>query len=151
MRDESPMDVARALQIAQETCAALVAAHQAQVIHYDVKPHNVMLTPDGRVKVVDFGIAGFTQRAFTLAHSSQLAPAGTPEYGAPEQFPTVVAAHVPGGVVTEASGTGGAAVVLGRRPAPALLCPAVARARRRAAIRVQVRTAGVSPTLSKRA
>ncbi|MFE3470032.1 protein kinase [Streptomyces sp. NPDC059185] len=88
IRDESPMDVARALQIAQEICAALVAAHQAQVIHYDIKPHNVMLTPDGRVKVVDFGIAGFIQRAFTLAHSSQLAPAGTPEYGAPEQFLT---------------------------------------------------------------
>ncbi|WP_328946790.1 serine/threonine protein kinase [Streptomyces sp. NBC_00250] len=88
IRDESSMDVARALQIAQEICAALVAAHQAQVIHYDIKPHNVMLTPDGRVKVVDFGIAGFIQRAFTLAHSSQLAPAGTPEYGAPEQFLT---------------------------------------------------------------
>ncbi|WP_189222461.1 serine/threonine-protein kinase, partial [Streptomyces netropsis] len=86
IRDESPMDVGRALGIAQEICAALVAAHGAQIIHYDIKPHNVMITPDGRVKVVDFGIAGFIQRAFTLAHSSQLAPAGTPEYGAPEQF-----------------------------------------------------------------
>ncbi|MDH6709221.1 hypothetical protein P3T27_005967 [Kitasatospora sp. MAA19] len=88
IRDEGPMAVARALQIAQDICAALVAAHQAQVIHYDIKPHNVMITPDGRVKVVDFGIAGFIQGAFTLARSSQLAPAGTPEYGAPEQFLT---------------------------------------------------------------
>ncbi|WP_405680820.1 serine/threonine protein kinase [Streptomyces sp. NBC_00868] len=86
IRQESPMDVGRALEIAQEICAALVAAHRAQVIHYDIKPHNVMLASDGRVKVVDFGIAGFIQTAFTLAHSSQLAPAGTPEYGAPEQF-----------------------------------------------------------------
>ncbi|MDX3226378.1 serine/threonine-protein kinase [Streptomyces sp. ME19-01-6] len=88
IRDKSPMGPARALEIAQEICAALVAAHRAQVIHYDIKPHNVMLTPDGRVKVVDFGIAGFVQAAFTVAHSSQLAPAGTPEYGAPEQFLT---------------------------------------------------------------
>jgi serine/threonine protein kinase len=88
IRDKSPLGPARALEIAQEICAALVAAHRAQVIHYDIKPHNVMLTPDGRVKVVDFGIAGFVQAAFTVARSSQLAPAGTPEYGAPEQFLT---------------------------------------------------------------
>ncbi|GAA2094958.1 hypothetical protein GCM10009801_63440 [Streptomyces albiaxialis] len=86
MRHESPMDVGRALRIAEEICAALVAAHRAQVIHYDIKPHNVILTSDDRVKVIDFGIAGFTQHAFPLAHSSQLAPVGTPEYGAPEQF-----------------------------------------------------------------
>ncbi|MFJ5546433.1 serine/threonine-protein kinase [Streptomyces sp. NPDC093225] len=88
IRDGGPVAVPRALRIAQDICAALVAAHQAQIIHYDIKPHNVMITPDGRVKVVDFGIAGFIQSAFTLAGSSQLAPAGTPEYGAPEQFLT---------------------------------------------------------------
>ncbi|MFJ9482653.1 serine/threonine-protein kinase [Streptomyces mirabilis] len=79
----APPDV---LAIAEDICAALVAAHAAGVVHYDIKPHNVMLTPDRQVKVVDFGIAGFLQTAFTLAHSSQLTPAGTPEYGAPEQF-----------------------------------------------------------------
>lgn len=85
---ETPMSLASALEIASGICAALVAAHRAHVIHYDIKPHNVMLTPDGQVKVVDFGIAGFIQTAFTLARSSQLTPAGTPEYGAPEQFLT---------------------------------------------------------------
>ncbi|GGW36021.1 hypothetical protein GCM10010503_09830 [Streptomyces lucensis JCM 4490] len=85
---ESPVPLGRALEIAEGICTALVAAHQARVIHYDIKPHNVMLTPDGQVKVVDFGIAGFVQSAFTLARSSQLTPAGTPEYGAPEQFLT---------------------------------------------------------------
>ncbi|MFD8483909.1 serine/threonine-protein kinase [Kitasatospora sp. NPDC059673] len=79
IRDESPMAPARALEIAHGICAALVAAHQAGVIHYDIKPHNVMITPEGHVKVVDFGIAGFIQTMFTVAGSSQLTPAGTPE------------------------------------------------------------------------
>ncbi|MFI6979192.1 protein kinase [Embleya sp. NPDC050154] len=86
MRDGEPVDTDRALAIAREICAALAAAHRAGVVHYDIKPHNVMITPDGAAKVVDFGIAGFLQAAFTLAASSQLAPAGTPQYGAPEQF-----------------------------------------------------------------
>ncbi|MFJ2271667.1 protein kinase [Streptomyces sp. NPDC087849] len=83
---KSSMTLARALEITSEICAALIAAHRAQVIHYDIKPHNVMITSDGRVKVVDFGIAGFVQTAFSVARSSQLEPAGTVEYGAPEQF-----------------------------------------------------------------
>lgn len=86
IRAEKGMPLARALQITEEICAALVAAHRAHVIHYDIKPHNVMISSDGRVKVVDFGIAGFAQTVFSVARSSQLAPAGTPEYGAPEQF-----------------------------------------------------------------
>ncbi|MER7484323.1 serine/threonine-protein kinase [Streptomyces sp. NPDC126510] len=85
---ERPVSLARVLEIASGICAALVAAHRAQVIHYDIKPHNVMLTSDGQVKVVDFGIAGFIHTSFTVARSSQLTPAGTPEYGAPEQFLT---------------------------------------------------------------
>lgn len=88
IRDEGPMPPVRALEIAYGICAALAAAHQAGVIHYDIKPHNVMITPDGQVKVVDFGIAGFIQTMFTVAGTSQLTPAGTPEYGAPEQFLT---------------------------------------------------------------
>ena len=51
-------------------CAALEAAHRARVIHYDIKPHNVILTDGGLVKVIDFGIAGFVQAAFTVARSS---------------------------------------------------------------------------------
>ncbi|MEU4303659.1 serine/threonine-protein kinase [Kitasatospora aureofaciens] len=88
VRSEDPISVARALEVAGGIWAALVAAHRAHVIHYDIKPHNVMLTPDGQVKVVDFGIAGFIQATFSVARSSQLTPAGTPEYGAPEQFLT---------------------------------------------------------------
>ncbi|MGP3976508.1 serine/threonine-protein kinase [Streptomyces sp. 8N114] len=88
IRSESPMLLARALEIAGGICTALIAAHRAHVIHYDIKPHNVMISEDGQVKVFDFGIAGFIQTTFSVAHSSQLTPAGTPEYGAPEQFLT---------------------------------------------------------------
>ncbi|MFJ9590707.1 protein kinase domain-containing protein [Streptomyces acidicola] len=88
MRGGTPMQLAEALGIVQGICAALVAAHRAKVVHYDIKPSNVMLIADGRVKVVDFGIAGFThtRTAFSVAPSSALSPAGTLEYGAPEQF-----------------------------------------------------------------
>lgn len=85
---EGPFPLTRAMAIASSICTALEAAHRAQVIHYDIKPHNVILTVDGLVKVIDFGIAGFVQAAFTVARSSQLTPAGTPEFGAPEQFLT---------------------------------------------------------------
>ncbi|TCO26218.1 serine/threonine protein kinase [Kribbella steppae] len=88
LRSTGPLAPGRALEIAQEICAALVAAHKAHVIHYDIKPLNVMLTADERVKVVDFGIAGFVQTTFTVARSADLPTAGTPEYGAPEQFGT---------------------------------------------------------------
>ena len=86
LRDGTALPVPEALRIAARICDALLAAHKAGVIHYDIKPHNVMLAADGTVKVVDFGIAGFVHSQFTVARTSQLAPAGTPEFGAPEQF-----------------------------------------------------------------
>ncbi|WP_442814290.1 protein kinase domain-containing protein [Streptomyces sp. NBC_01808] len=86
IQQEGPLETGRALELADGICAALAAAHAVGVIHNDIKPHNVMLTSEGRVKVVDFGIAGFLQTAFSLVRSTHLAPAGTPEYAAPEQF-----------------------------------------------------------------
>ncbi|MFE4599271.1 protein kinase [Kitasatospora indigofera] len=85
---ESPMPFPRALSIAGDIAAALAAAHRAGVVHYDITPRNVMLTTDERVKVLDFGIAGFLHTAFSLVRSTLLTPAGTVEYGAPEQFRT---------------------------------------------------------------
>ncbi|XVV39027.1 serine/threonine-protein kinase [Streptomyces sp. CA-100214] len=87
MHEHGPPPLDRALEIASQVCAALVAAHDAGVVHYDIKPSNVMLTAGGSVKVVDFGIAGFTHaHTFTVAPTTLLSPVGTAQYGAPEQF-----------------------------------------------------------------
>jgi serine/threonine protein kinase/tetratricopeptide (TPR) repeat protein len=86
IRDEAPMPSGRAVALARQVCAGLGAAHAAGVVHCDIKPHNVMLAADGVVKVVDFGLAGFTVPVLDLARSSELTPAGTPLYSAPEQF-----------------------------------------------------------------
>jgi serine/threonine-protein kinase len=74
----------RALEITAQVCAALDQAHQAGIVHRDVKPGNVMLTPSGDVKVMDFGIA----RAVTGAGATMTQTAsvnGTANYLSPEQ------------------------------------------------------------------
>jgi eukaryotic-like serine/threonine-protein kinase len=82
IRQEGPLYPARAAEICADVCAALVAAHARGLIHRDIKPGNVMLTPDGKVKVMDFGIA----RATTSETITQTAAViGTAQYISPEQ------------------------------------------------------------------
>ena len=52
-----PIPIGEALEIAKSICEALEAAHEKSIIHRDLKPANVKITPDGRVKVLDFGLA----------------------------------------------------------------------------------------------
>jgi eukaryotic-like serine/threonine-protein kinase len=82
IRNEGPLMPERAAEIAADVCNALAAAHARGLIHRDVKPGNVMLTPDGTVKVMDFGIA----RATTSETITQTAAViGTAQYISPEQ------------------------------------------------------------------
>ncbi|MEM9783627.1 MAG: serine/threonine-protein kinase [Pseudomonadota bacterium] len=67
--------------ILRQMLEGLAAVHAQGIVHRDVKPANVMLLPDGRVKMTDFGVA----RVEALA-STQAGMVGTPAYMAPEQF-----------------------------------------------------------------
>jgi hypothetical protein len=79
---KGPVPEKEALRIIRDVARALEHANQHGVIHRDVKPGNVMLTRDGRVKLADFGLArGKGPSDLTLEHAS----IGTPQYLAPEQ------------------------------------------------------------------
>jgi serine/threonine protein kinase len=66
------------LLIAKQVCAGLAAAHEAGVIHRDVKSQNIMIGPTGGLKIMDFGIARLTD-------DPEMTATGTPDYMAPEQ------------------------------------------------------------------
>jgi serine/threonine-protein kinase len=82
LRAEGPLLAERAAEVAVEVCAALAAAHARGLIHRDIKPGNVMLTPAGAVKVMDFGIARAASGESITQTSAVL---GTAQYIAPEQ------------------------------------------------------------------
>ncbi len=74
------LDQLRVLDIMAQVCAALQYAHERGVIHRDVKPANILVAPDGCVKMADFGLAKLRGTAGGLGD----AMFGTPEYTAPE-------------------------------------------------------------------
>ncbi len=80
---ESPMPPARALALIEPVLSALAAAHRAGLIHRDVKPENVLISDDGRVKVADFGLAKAIS-ADTQHTATQGVLIGTVSYLAPE-------------------------------------------------------------------
>ena len=75
---------AQAVAIGRQLCAALAAAHERGVIHRDVKPQNLILQPDGALKVLDFGVARLAERSAGLTSAGLVV--GTPAYMAPEQL-----------------------------------------------------------------
>jgi formylglycine-generating enzyme required for sulfatase activity/predicted Ser/Thr protein kinase len=75
----------RSLQILREAASALDAAHQAGIVHRDIKPGNILLDELGRVKLADFGIARLTTGNVTHTAPSIGGTAGTLSYMSPEQ------------------------------------------------------------------
>jgi serine/threonine protein kinase/tetratricopeptide (TPR) repeat protein len=77
-----PMPIDEAVSIGVQVALGLQAAHERGVIHRDIKSSNVMLTTDGRVKIMDFGLAKFSGRSQITGAGAQL---GTLSFMAPEQ------------------------------------------------------------------
>ncbi|MAT19107.1 MAG: serine/threonine protein kinase [Leifsonia sp.] len=72
----------RVLDYVAQTASALQAAHQAGLVHRDIKPGNLLITPDGRVKITDFGIARIADQVPLTATGQVM---GTVQYLSPEQ------------------------------------------------------------------
>ncbi|MGH3033964.1 MAG: protein kinase domain-containing protein, partial [Gaiellaceae bacterium] len=83
VRREGPLPVERALRLVHQVGRALAYAHELDIVHRDVKPQNVLLTPDGTAKVTDFGIARWGGPEESLTETGTVL--GTSDYLAPEQ------------------------------------------------------------------
>lgn len=82
---DAEMGISAAQGLGAQVADALTYAHARGVIHRDMKPENVLVTPDGVAKVMDFGIA-FIEGARRITWGSFSSQVGTPDYMAPEQI-----------------------------------------------------------------
>ena len=88
IKRQAPLSVGHKLTLMTELCAGLAHAHHAGIIHRDVKPANLMVTQDGRLKILDFGIARVAGSNLTRAGTALTLvnmQVGTPGYMSPEQ------------------------------------------------------------------
>jgi eukaryotic-like serine/threonine-protein kinase len=83
VRQRGRFTVDEAIPLIVQACAGIGYAHRAGLVHCDVKPHNMLVTPDKRLKVTDFGIA----RALATIHPEERSDVvwGSPQYFSPEQ------------------------------------------------------------------
>ena len=79
---EGALSADKTLDIVAQTASALQAAHAAGLVHRDIKPGNLLITPDGRVKITDFGIARIADQVPLTATGQVM---GTVQYLSPEQ------------------------------------------------------------------
>jgi serine/threonine-protein kinase len=79
---ETSLSTDKTLDVVAQTAAALQAAHAAGLVHRDIKPGNLLITPDGRVKITDFGIARIADQVPLTATGQVM---GTVQYLSPEQ------------------------------------------------------------------
>jgi len=85
---QKPLKLQEALSISQQIAEAVAAAHEKGVIHRDIKPGNIKITPEGRVKVLDFGLAKAPVSEGRSGETAVTQPGrviGTPAYMSPEQ------------------------------------------------------------------
>lgn len=83
--DLRTLGIAERLRLMLQVCGAVQYAHGRMIVHRDLKPANVLVTDDGTVKLLDFGIAKSLEEVAVDRTSTQ-AMVGTPTYAAPEQF-----------------------------------------------------------------
>jgi serine/threonine protein kinase len=83
LRQRGRFAIEEAIPLLVQACAGIGYAHRAGLVHCDVKPHNMLVTPDRRLKVTDFGIA----RALATIHPEERSDVvwGSPQYFSPEQ------------------------------------------------------------------
>lgn len=82
IREKGPLPIDKALKVTRQVGQALAYAHRQEIVHRDIKPHNMMLSRDGRVCVTDFGIAKASAHAGITQDGTVL---GTVQYISPEQ------------------------------------------------------------------
>ncbi|MFZ5943824.1 MAG: Stk1 family PASTA domain-containing Ser/Thr kinase [Bacillota bacterium] len=80
--EQAPLPLNEAVDIVKQICDALEHAHENAIVHRDIKPHNILITRGGRVKVTDFGIARAASTA-TVTHTRGII--GSVHYFSPEQ------------------------------------------------------------------
>jgi Protein kinase domain/Right handed beta helix region len=87
LSDKGPLAPTRAADYVHQAALALQHAHQHGLVHRDVKPSNLLVTPEGQVKLLDLGLARFLQDQIDDATLTREGVGmGTPDYAAPEQF-----------------------------------------------------------------
>ena len=81
MQDEGPLDLLTATSIAKDIASGLTHAHANNIVHCDIKPHNILMTEDGHAKITDFGIARAVTES-TLTYGGNVI--GSVHYFSPE-------------------------------------------------------------------